>query len=96
MLKGNMAEEDKSQESGLKNIDKTKKYFIQERKQNELISKRHKKVCKILNYTEHLLIFISTVIGCVSHFCFCFFNWYSCRYCKFYSRNKNLCNICNN
>ena len=35
-------------------------------KQNELISKKHKKICEILNYTEHLRIFASTVSGCVS------------------------------
>ena len=32
-------------------------------KRNELISKKYKKVCKILNYTEHLLILASTVTG---------------------------------
>ena len=30
------------------------------------MSKKHKKVCKILNYLEHLLILASTVIACVS------------------------------
>ena len=38
----------------LKNIDETKKYFAEEIKQNELISKNPEKVFKILNYTEHL------------------------------------------
>ena len=28
--------------------------------------KVHKKVCKILNYVEHLLILICAVTGCVS------------------------------
>ena len=31
-----------------------------------MISKKHKKVCRVLNYTEHLLILTSTVTGCVS------------------------------
>ena len=35
-------------------------------KKNELISKKHKKVCKILNYIERLLIFASRVTGCIS------------------------------
>ena len=28
--------------------------------------KKHKKVCRILNYTENLLILVSVVSGCVS------------------------------
>ena len=30
------------------------------------MSKKYKKVYRVLNYTEHLLILISTVTGCVS------------------------------
>ena len=30
------------------------------------MSKKHNKACRILNYIEHLLILIYTVIGCVS------------------------------
>ena len=30
------------------------------------MSKKHKKVCGVLNYIEHLLILVSTVSGCVS------------------------------
>ena len=62
-----MAEENISQEFGSKEIDKTRTYFIEEIKQNYLLSKKHKKVCKILNYTEHLL-------NLVFNFCSCFFN----------------------
>ena len=47
----NMVEENVSQEFRLKNIDETGKYFLEEIKQNELISKMHKKVCTILNHT---------------------------------------------
>ena len=50
----------------MKNTDETKNYFIEEINQNELMSKKHKKVCGILNYIEHLLILVSTVTGCVS------------------------------
>ena len=31
-----------------------------------MISKKHKKVCTILNYIDHLLILGSTITGCVS------------------------------
>ena len=54
-----------------------------------MISKKHKKTCTALNYVEHLLISVSMVTGCVSIF-FCFFNWYSCRYCEFCNWIKNL------
>ena len=36
--------------------------------QDELISKKHKKHCRVLNYMDHLLIVTSTSIGCVSIF----------------------------
>ena len=31
-----------------------------------MMSKKHKKVCRILNYIKHLLILVSAVTGCVS------------------------------
>ena len=34
--------------------------------QNELMSKKHKTVCRLLNHIECLLILISTATGCVS------------------------------
>ena len=37
----------------------------QKLKQNELLSKNHKKVCTILNYIELLLILASTITGCI-------------------------------
>ena len=61
-----MAEENISQEFRLKNIDETRNYLIEEINRNELISKKHKKVCTTLNYTEHFLILGSTITGCVS------------------------------
>ena len=45
---------------------KQKNYFIEEINQNELMSKKYKKVCRVLNYIEHLLTLVSTVTGCVS------------------------------
>ena len=44
---------------------KSKNYFIEEIKQNELIRKKHRKVCKILTCAEHLFFLASTVTGCV-------------------------------
>ena len=61
-----MAEENTGQEFRPKEIDKTRNYFVEKIKQNEIISKKHKKFCKVLNYTEHLLILASTVTGCIS------------------------------
>ena len=49
----------------MKNRDETRNDFIKEINQNELINKKHKKVCRILNYIEYLLILISIVSGCV-------------------------------
>ena len=56
-----MSEESISQEFRLKSIDQTRNCFIEEINQNELMSKKHKKVCRVLNYSEHLLVLISTV-----------------------------------
>ena len=61
-----MAEENISEEIRLKNIDKTRNYLIEEINPNELMSKKHKKVCATLNYIEHCLILGSTITGCVS------------------------------
>ena len=55
-----------SQEFRLKNINETRNYFLEEIEQNELMSRKHKKVCTTLNYIEHFLILASTITGCVS------------------------------
>ena len=60
-----MSEENISQECRLKNIDETRNYLIENQNQNKLMSKKHKKVYRVLNYIEHLLILISTVTRCV-------------------------------
>ena len=62
----NIVEENISQEFRLKNIDKTRNYFIEDMKQNELLLKKHKKVCTNLNYIEHFLILSSTISECIS------------------------------
>ena len=66
-----MSEENISQEFKLKNIDVSRNYFIKEIDQTELMGKKHKKVCRALNYS-FLLILVSTVSGCVSISAFVF------------------------
>ena len=61
-----MSEENISQEFRLKNIDETRNYLIEEINPNELMNKKHKKVCTTSNDIEHFLIFASTITGCVS------------------------------
>ena len=50
----------------MKNIKEIKNYIIKEICQNELMSKKHKKVCVTLNYIEQFLILVSAVAGCIS------------------------------
>ena len=61
-----ISEKNMNQEFRLKNIDEIRNYLIEEINRNELQRKRHKKVCRVLNYIEHSLILIFTVPGCVS------------------------------
>ena len=61
-----MVEENISQEFKLKNINETRCYFLEEIEQNELMSRKHKKVCSTLNYNEHFLTLAFTVTGCIS------------------------------
>ena len=61
-----MFEESMSQEFRLKNIIETRNYAFKEIKQNELMSKKHKKVCATLNYFEHSLILASTFTEYIS------------------------------
>ena len=60
-----MSGENLSQEFRLRNIDDTRNYLIKEINRNELMSKKHEKVCTTLNYIEHSLILVSTITGCV-------------------------------
>ena len=60
-----MVEETICQEFRLKNIEEKRNYFLEEIKQYELMSKRHKKVCTNLNYIEQSYL-ASTITGCVS------------------------------
>ena len=55
-----------SQEFRFRKIDETRNYFLEEKVQNELMSRKHKKVCTTLNYIEHFLILAFTITGCIS------------------------------
>ena len=59
-----------SQEFTFKNIDETRNYLLEEIKQNEFMSEKHKKDCATLNYNEHFLILASTITECISVFAF--------------------------
>ena len=56
----------------MKNIEETRNYFLEEIEQNELMSRKHKKVCTALNHIEHFLILASTLTGCISISVFAF------------------------
>ena len=55
-----------SLEFRFKNIVKTRNCFLEEIKQNELMSRKHKNVFTTLNYIEHFLVLASTITGCIS------------------------------
>ena len=59
-----------SQEVRLKNIGETRNHLLEEIEQNELMSRKYKKVCTTLTYFEHFLILAATIIGCISIFVF--------------------------
>ena len=58
--------EEASLEFRLRKIDETRNYLLDEIKHSDLMIEKYNKTCKYLNYVEHLLIFVSTVTGCVS------------------------------
>ena len=62
-----MIEENISKEFRLKNIDKTRNYFLEEIEQNEFMGKKHIKVFATLNYIEHFLIWGSAITRCISN-----------------------------
>ena len=51
-------------------INETRNYFFEEIEQNELMSKKQKKVCTTLNYIEHFLILAFAITGYISIFDF--------------------------
>ena len=60
-----MFEEQISQEFRLKSINETGNSSLEEIKQNELLSRKHKQVCTTLKYIEHVLILASSITGCI-------------------------------
>ena len=63
-----MSEKNMNQEFKQEKIEKIRNYLLKERNQNELMSKNHTNVCRVLNYIDHLLIVISTIAS-ISAFC---------------------------
>ena len=61
-----MPKENMNQEFRSKKIDEIRNYLIEQINRNELMSKKHKKVCRVLNYIENSIILIFTISGCVS------------------------------
>ena len=61
-----MSEKNMNQEIRLKKINEIRIYLIEEINRNELMSKKHKKVCRVLNYIDNSLIVLSTITGCIS------------------------------
>ena len=57
--------EEASLEFRLSKIDETRNYLLDEIKHRGLMSEKHKKACKYLNYIEHFLILALTITGCV-------------------------------
>ena len=55
-----------NQEFKLEKIDGRRHYLIEEINWNELMSKKLKKVCRVLNYIDRSLTVIYTITGCVS------------------------------
>ena len=74
-----------NQEFRLRKMVEIRNYLIQEINQTELMSKKRKKVCKVLNCINLLLTIISAITRFVFLFCFCFFSWN-------FNRNYKLCN----
>ena len=54
MKEGNISQEFRSND-----IDETRSYFVEEINQDELMSKKHRKVCRALNYIcSYLFLFL--------------------------------------
>ena len=61
-----MSEKNIAQEFKLKNLGITIGYLIEQINQNQLMSKKHKKLYRVLNYIKLLHILIYTASRCVS------------------------------
>ena len=61
-----MAKQNVNIDFRLKKIDETRNYRLEEIKQNDLMSQKHKKVSGALNCFELFLVFVSAISRCVS------------------------------
>ena len=68
-------------------------YLVEEIYQNKLMSKKHKKICKVLNSIDHLFCCNSYNYWMCFHFCFCCLSLYSNRNYGFSIWIKNLYSI---
>ena len=91
-----MPGENIKQEFKLRKIDEIRNYLFKETNQNELMTKKHKKVCRVFNYIKYLLIVAATITGCVSISAFFFYSWYSYRNYELCNWIKKLFNNCRN
>ena len=57
--------EESSLEFRLRKVVETTNYLLDEIKNNDLKSEKYERLCKNLNYVEHVLILASAVTGCV-------------------------------
>ena len=57
--------EEASLEFRLRKVVETTNYLLDEIKNNDLKSEKYERLCKNLNYVEHVLILASTITGCV-------------------------------
>ena len=64
--KNQLIEETIGQKLGLRNTDEITNYLLEDIGQNKLMSRKHKKVCRTLNYIKHFLIIVSAVTGYIS------------------------------
>ena len=54
-----MAKENVGLDFRLKKVDETRKYLLDDIKYNDLMSKKHKKLCRALNNLQNFLVFVS-------------------------------------
>ena len=57
--------EESSLEFRLRKVVETTNYLLDEIKNNDLKNEKYERLCKNLNYVEHVLILASTITGCV-------------------------------
>ena len=61
-----MKEKNISREFRLKNTEETRNNFLEEIEENELMSRKHEKICTALKCIEQFLTLVSAITGCIS------------------------------